>query len=163
MVTAILTFLGGPLISFLSGAAFRMIWGEVSAWMNKKLEHQQEVERMKLQADIEAARAEQQMKQIELQHTLGVKEIQVAGDVKISELEAAAFLEAQKNANKPTGIRWVDAWNGAIRPSAATLSLFIWLLSLIRTAFVLSEWDRGLISAIFGYFFADRSLAKRNK
>lgn len=151
------------LFSFIGGSAFRMVWGEVSAWLNKKLEHQQELDAMRLQAELEAARHERDMARLKLQSDLGIKEIQIAGDAAVAKSEADAFLEAMKTANKPTGIAIVDAWNGIIRPSAATISLALWIGNLIQAGFALVEWDRNLVGAILGYFFADRSLAKRAK
>ena len=43
------------LFSFLGGSVFRMIWGEVSAYLTARQQHSQEMDRMKLQADLEAA------------------------------------------------------------------------------------------------------------
>ena len=37
------------LFSFLGGSVFRMIWGEVSSFIEKRQEHAQEIERMRLQ------------------------------------------------------------------------------------------------------------------
>ena len=41
------------LLSFFGGTAFRMIWGELSAWLNKRQDHQHEIERLRLQADLD--------------------------------------------------------------------------------------------------------------
>ena len=41
------------LISFLGGSAFRMVWGEVSSYFNKRQDHQHEMERMKAQENTE--------------------------------------------------------------------------------------------------------------
>jgi hypothetical protein len=150
------------LFSFLGGTAFRMVWGEVSAWLNKKLEHVQEMERLQLSERLEATKHARQQELIRLQHDLGIKEIQIAGDIAADKLAADAFVEAQKNF-KPTGIKWVDAWNASIRPSAATFALLLWVGELINKALVLSEWDRNLIGAILGFYFADRTLKHRGK
>jgi hypothetical protein len=150
------------LFSFLGGTAFRMVWGEVSAWLNKKLEHAQEMERLQLSERLEATKYARQQELIRLQHDLGIKEIQIAGDIAADKLAAEAFVEAQKNF-KPTGIKWVDAWNASIRPSAATFALLLWVGELINKALVLSEWDRNLIGAILGFYFADRTLKHRGK
>ena len=45
------------LIAFLGGSAFRMIWGELAAWLTARQDHRHELERMRLSADLEAARA----------------------------------------------------------------------------------------------------------
>lgn len=150
------------LLSFLGGSAFRMVWGEVSAWLNKKLEHAQEMERMALSEKLEQARHDRQQSLIKMQHDLGIKEIQIAGDIAADKLAAEAFIEAQKNF-KPTGIKWVDAWNAAIRPTAATFALLLWAGELISKALVLTEWDQNFIGAILGFYFADRTLKHRGR
>ena len=43
------------LLSFFGGTAFRMLWGEVSAYLNKKQDHAFEIERMRLQEQFDAA------------------------------------------------------------------------------------------------------------
>lgn len=151
------------LIAFLGGSAFRLVWGEVSAWLNKKLEHQQELDRMREQEKIDQAKHARQQESIRLQHDLGIEQIRVAGDIAVDRAAADAFTEAMKTANAPSGVRWIDGWNKGIRPAAATISLCLWVGNLIKAAFILTDWDKDLIGAILGFFFADRSLAKRGK
>lgn len=151
------------LFSFLGGSVFRMLWGEISAFIKAKQEHAQEMERMKLQMDLEAKRAEQDRERLKLQHDLGVKEIQVAGDVEIAKAEANAFMEAMKEANKQTGIVLVDVWNGVIRPSYATLALGLWAFKVYTQGFKMDDFDIGMLAVIAGFYFADRSLSKRGK
>lgn len=151
------------LFSFLSGSAFRMIWGEVSAYFTAKQEHQQELERMKLQNDLETARNDRDMARLKLQSDLGIKEIQIQADAALSKTEADAFVEAMKNSWKPIGIAWVDAWNGVIRPVAATVALAIWATKLVGQGFVADDFDKELLCGIMGFYFADRSLGRRGK
>lgn len=150
-------------ISFLGGSAFRMIWGEIAAWLNKRQDHAQELDRMRLQSELEAGRHARDLERLRLQSDLGVREVQVAGDLAISKIEAEAFAEAMRNANRPTGVRWVDAWNASIRPQYAEVALALWLLKLIAQGFVMDEFDAGLMAVIAGYFFVDRSLSRRAK
>lgn len=140
-----------------------MIWGEVADFIKKKQEHAQEIERMQIEAGLEAARHERDMARIKMQSDLNVREVQVVGDVAVAKAEADAFTEAMRNAWKPTGIRWVDAWNGTIRPAAATISLALWVLALAHAGFILDDWDRQLVSVILGFYVADRTLSKRGK
>ncbi len=151
------------LFSFLGGSVFRMIWGEVASFVQKKQDHQHELEMARLQADLEAGRHERDMARIKLQSDLNVREVQVAGDMAIQATEANAFVEAIKAAAIPTGVKWVDAWNGSVRPAAATISLCLWVLSLAHAGFITNDWDRELVGVILGFYFADRSLARRNK
>lgn len=151
------------LFSFLGGSAFRMIWGEVSAYFTRRQEHAQEIERMRLQNELEATRHARDQERIKLQAELKVQEIRVAGDVAVEHAEADAFVEAIKAAAKPIGIFFVDAWNGSIRPAMATIALAMWVLALYRAGFITGDWDREMIAGILGFYIADRTLTKRGK
>jgi hypothetical protein len=151
------------LFSFLGGSAFRMVWGEIAAYFTKRQDHQHELEAMKLQSDLEAARADRDMARIKLQSELGVKEVQIQADAALSKTEAEGFVEAMKNAFKPIGIKWVDAWNGSIRPAMASVALLLWIFALWKAGFIANDWDRQLIAGILGFYIADRTLAKRGK
>lgn len=151
------------LVSFLGGTAFRMIWGEVSSWVSRRQDHAHELEMLRQQSMLEGQRHERDMARVKQAHELGIKEIQIAGDVAVQRAEADAFIGAIRAAQKPTGIAWVDAWNGCIRPLAATMCLALWASCLVAQGFVLDEWDISLIGVVIGFFFADRSLGKRGK
>lgn len=151
------------LFSFLGGSVFRMIWGEVAAWMQKRQDHAHELEMQRLQAELEAGRHERDMARIKLQSDLGVREIQVAGDVALQKADADAFIAGIRAAAVPTGVRWVDGWNGSIRPAAATVALLLWVGALAKAGFVSSDWDRELVGVILGFYFADRALGRRGK
>lgn len=153
----------GALFTFLGGSAFRLIWGEISSWIDKKLEHKQEMERMAAQEGFDQSKHSREMERLRLQTELNVKEIQVAGDMALQKTEADAFVAAMKDAMKPTGIVWVDAWNGIIRPAAASIALLLWCFALWKAGFLTGDWDKELMGAILGFYFADRSLAKRGK
>lgn len=151
------------LVSFLGGSAFRMIWGEVSAYFTRKQEHAQEVQRMRLESDLEAQRHARDLERIRLQADLGVREVQVAGDMEMMKTEANAWLEAVRDVGERTGIVWIDVWNGAIRPLLATLAILVVVAEISMRGWQLDEWDRELVGAILGIYVADRTLAKRGK
>lgn len=153
----------GALFSFLGGSVFRMIWGEVASFVQKKQDHAHELEMSRLQADLEAGRHTRDLERIRLQSDLKVTEVKVMGDVAIQGKEMDAFIEGIKAAAIPTGVKWVDAWNGTIRPAAATVALCLWVLALGRAGFITNDWDRELVGVILGFYFADRSLGKRCK
>ena len=155
MISAILTFLGG--------SAFRMVWGEVSSYLNKKQDMAHERDLMILQSELDDKTHIRQMENIRLQNELGVKVIEVQRDADVARAEAQAFVEAMKDSFKPTGIFWVDLWNGIIRPQFAQLALLLWFLKVMSQNFVMDEWDMGLAAGVLGYFIADRSLGKRGK
>ena len=157
------------ILSFLGGSAFRMIWGEVSAWINKKLEHQQEMERLQQQEAFSAAQHARNLEAVRLQAEMGIKTVQVQAQSALDQLDAQTFLEGVKATAVRTGVRWVDAWNAVIRPGVAswgvlmlTLEAFGWLAAVGGTA-TLTEGTSSVIYAALGLFLADRTLAKRGK
>ena len=151
------------LISFLGGSVFRMIWGEVSAWYNKHQDHKFEIERLQLQAQLEDKAHQRSQEALRLQAELGIKTIEAQAESNVMTAEAEAFANAMKEAFKPTGIYWVDAWNGIIRPAAATLALILWTLKLANQGFAMQAYDMEITGVVLGFFFADRSLGKRGK
>lgn len=153
----------GALLSFLGGNAFRLIFGEVVAFLNKKQDHALELERMKLQGQLDAAQHDRNLAAIKVQADLGVKTIQVQADADLARIDAGAWAEAVKAVGQQTGIRFLDIWNGSIRPLLATIAIAVVLFEIVRNGFVLSDWDRELVGAILGIYVADRSLARRGK
>lgn len=151
------------IISFLGGSIFRMVWGEISSYFTRKQEHAQELERMKLQNDLEASRHERDQARIKLQSDLGVREVQIAADSAIQKTEADAWLQAVRDVGRQTGIKFLDIWNGAVRPMLATLAIGVVVAEIAKNGFVLTDWDRELVAAILGIYVADRSLVKRGK
>ena len=151
------------LFSFLGGSVFRMVWGEVSNWYTKGQDHHFELERMKLQSEMEDKAHERMQQALRLQNELGIKMIEAKAVAAEMEEEAKAFTEAMKNAFKPTGIPFVDIWNGVIRPAAASIALGLWVLKLNAQNWVMQDWDITLAGTILGFFFASRELSKRGK
>lgn len=151
------------MIAFLGGTAFRMIFGEVASYFQKKQDKESELALMKAQSDLDNQRHQQDLEKIRVQSDLGIKEIQIKGDVDIEKIDASAFVEAMKEANKPIGIKWVDAWNSVIRPLAATIAISLWVFSLNTVGFVMTEWDKELVATVLGFFFANRHMAKNGK
>lgn len=151
------------LLSFLGGSAFRMIWGEVSAFLSRRQEHAQEIERMRLQEELAAAQHARNLDAIRLQADLGVKVIEVARDAELAMVEASAWERAVDQVGRLTGIKVIDLWNQSIRPLLATLAILVVVGEVIAAGFVLTDWTRDLVAAILGLYVADRSLSKRGK
>lgn len=150
------------LLSFLGGSVFRMIWGEVSAWITARQEHAHELERLRFQEQIDAAQHERNLEAIKTQADMGIKVIEVQSQAAVGQLEAGAWLEAVKATASQSGIKWVDAWNAVIRPAVAT-----WAVGMISGHY-LGWWlldDNGwsLAGAALGIYLADRALFKRGK
>lgn len=151
------------LFSFLGGSVFRMIWGEVAAWQNKKQDHKYELERLKLQTEIDDRAHQRTQETLRLQNELGLRVVEAKAEADVAVEEAAAFRKLVETASKPTGYTVVDVWNGIIRPSAATIALVLWVLKLNHQGWKMDDWDVTLAGTVLGFFFADRSLGKRNK
>jgi hypothetical protein len=151
------------LFSFLGGSAFRMVWGEVASYFQKKQDHEFELERVRLQGAMEAAQHDRNMAAIKLQSDLGIKVIEAQRDAALAGVEADAWLAAVKDVGKQTGIKFLDLWNGSVRPLLATLAILVVVGEVVATGFILSEWHKELVAAILGLYVADRSLTKRGK
>lgn len=149
------------LLSFFGGAAFRYALGRLIDWLEAKQKFREEQARADQQERFDQARHVRQMELIKLQSDLKLGEIKLVGETQVNLADAQAFVEAQKRAFEPTGVKWVDAWNAMIRPGAATISLAIWLAKIVKAGFVIVQWDMDLVSGILGFFFADRHLGKR--
>jgi DNA-binding protein YbaB len=153
----------GALLSFFGGSAFRMIWGEVSHWFTAQQEHKQELARIKAQAEIDQQTFSNNLIQIKTQADLGVREIKIKQEAAQEQADADTFLAAIKDADKPSGIAWIDGWNKAIRPAFATVALCLWVANLYEQQWVMAGFDLDLFGSIVGFFFADRSLRHRGK
>lgn len=151
------------LLTFLGGSAFRAIWGEASAWLQKRQDHKHELEAMRMQGELDAAQHERQQAAIKLQAELGVKTIQVQADADVARADAEGFYTAFAAAQKPSGIGWVDAFNALIRPLIAFICIVLWVRALNEAGFVLTDWDREIICGVFGFWFANRVIANRGK
>lgn len=151
------------LLSFLGGSAFRMIWGEVAAWFTAKQEHRQELERMRLQGELDAAQHARNLEAQRLQAELGIREIAVKSEADLALKDLEVWGAAVSNAAKSTGIAFVDIWNGIIRPLIATIAVLLWVMALNAQGWVMTDWDKEIVGVVFGFFFASRELAKRGK
>jgi len=139
-----------------------MLWGEISHWLTAKQEHAHEMDRMKLQAELDAAQHGRLMESIKLHADMGVKVIEAQSHAKVDEIAAEGWLETVKAVGRATGIAFVDGWNAVIRPGVATWAVI--MLTLGEFA-VISPSDNVLAvaSAALGIYLADRNLMKRGK
>lgn len=151
------------LFSFLGGSVFRMLWGEISSFLNKKQDHQHEIERMRLQGDLDAAQHARNQDAIRLQAELGVKTIAAQAEAYVANVETDAWLEAVKGTTKTVGIWFIDVWNGAIRPMVATWAIIVISIDFAAQGWVMDENAWMLCSAALGIYLADRALFKRGK
>lgn len=155
---------GGALFSFLGGSAFRMLWGEVSAYLNKKQDHRYELERMHVQGTLDAAQHGRNMEAIRIQAELQVKVIEVAAQGEVDKTLASAWASVVDSTTRLTGIWVVDLWNAIIRPGGATWAIAMLTVNEVGAfASPMSADTRMVCFAFIGLFVADRTLGKRGK
>ena len=151
------------LLSFLGGSVFRMLFGEISSWMNKKQDHAHEMDRMRMQGDLENAQFLRTQESMRLHAELGVKLVHVQAEAVVDQIEANGWLAAVKGTTQTIGVWFIDAWNGVIRPFVATWAVIMVTLHFAQTGWVLDDNGWSLCGAALGIYLADRSLFKRGK
>ncbi len=153
----------GALFSFLGGSVFRAIWGEAASFVTKWQDSKIEADAMRLQGELEAARHTRELERLKVVSDLGIKEIEVRSDAEVEAKDAEAFIAAMGTINAKSGVRWVDGWNSAIRPAAATTALLLWWFCLYQKGFQLTDWDKELVGVIIGFYFAHRVYSSKRK
>lgn len=148
------------ILSFLGGAAFRMIWGQLASIWTKAQDHKHELAMLQIQADLDDKRHARDCERLRLQAELGVKEVMVQADADMARIEASAWMQAASRATDRTGVFLVDLWNGTIRPAAASIALYLWVVALNTQGWKMSDWDRELVGVIIGFYFASRVLSR---
>lgn len=114
----------GSLLGLLGSLSPRLI-----QYFEQKQSHAQELEMLKVQGQF-------QLQMIEAGHTAKLAEISAMTDIRT---ELAAFAAV----NKPTGIKWVDAFNGFMRPFL-TLCFFLLYAAVKAAQFFLLAQDGGM-------------------
>jgi hypothetical protein len=150
-------------ISFLGGSVFRMIWGEISAFLTARQEHEHELDRLRLQGELDAAAHVRQLETMKAQHDMGVELIRVQSDADLGKIDADIFGRAVTMTGQLTGFAIVDVWNGVIRPALATVCIALVVLHFYRHDWTLDEQGWSLVGAALGVYVADRMLFKRGK
>lgn len=147
MITAI--------VSFLASTAFRMMLSELLDSFKKWQDNKLEMLRMEQQERLDQQKFEREQAAVKLQHDMGVDVIRLKGAVDHQRLQDLMQIESVKQIGRKTGVRWIDGWNGAIRPLLATIAIGVWVASMLQFM-VLQEFDRALISAVLGLFIGGR-------
>ncbi|MDP2330294.1 MAG: hypothetical protein Q8M19_06310 [Reyranella sp.] len=111
----------GSIVGLLGSLAPRLI-----GFFEQKQNHAQELEMLRTQGDF-------QLQMIQAGHAARMAEINTQADVAT---ELAAFTAALK----PTGVKWVDAFNGFVRPFL-TLCFFALYAGVKAAQFVILQQD----------------------
>lgn len=144
------------LITLLGSAGARLFIGQLFDFVTKWQDQRNELQRLKLQGELDAAQHARNLEAQRLQADLGIKVIEAQTVAAVNEAEAAAFVEAVKATGKATGVRFIDGWNGAIRPTLASVAIVLWMVSLAQRGFALDDWDRAIMGSVLGLFIGGR-------
>ena len=150
------------MLSFLSGAAFRWLLGEVLGFLKARDEHKAEIERMRLQHELDADRHKWQQEAIAAQAAQGLRVIEAQTTAAGEAAADAAFLAAVQGVSR-AGERadWIGAWNASIRPALATVGILLLAGNALAPAVVvLSPLLLELICAVLGVFVGERIRAR---
>lgn len=150
------------LLAFFGGNAFRMIFGEAVAFLQRRQENAAELERMRLSGQLASEQHARQMATIEAQRAAGVQMIEVQTASDVTRGEVGAWASAVDAVGRLTGIPWVDVWNRCINPAVAT-----WAVGMITAHYAglvqLDDNGWAIAGAALGVYLADRNLFKRGK
>ena len=113
------------LLSFLGSAAARWLLGEVLAIWRQREDRRSEIAMLELQHRLDAERAQWQRQAVADAAAQGVKLVEAQAVAAQAQASDAMMLEAMRQLGQPSGVRWVDGWNAAIRPGLATVSVLL--------------------------------------
>lgn len=139
-------------LALLGGTGFRLVLGYAMDRLKDWQEHSFELARMKQEQAGEAARNEAYLKTIQAEKGLDVKAISVESKT----VTEPSFQILTREARMPTGFKYLDMWNSAIRPALATVCILVWVGFLNSRGWVLNSWDLELIAATLGIFIGSR-------
>lgn len=145
------------IFTFLASVGGRLLLGKIFDFVDKWQDSKNQLALLKLQGDLDAAKAVQNSQLLELQAKLGIQNLQAQAEVHVAAADDDAFVAAVRGVSEShTGIAWVDAWNGVIRPFLATVAIAMWLYAILQSHGVLNDWDRQLMSMVLGIFIGGR-------
>ena len=113
------------LFSFLGSAAFRWLLGEVLGMVKAREERNAEIAMLQLQHNLDREREEWRRQSVKEAAEQGVKLVEAQSVAAQSQASEAMMLEAIRQIGRPSGVRWADGWNAAIRPGLATVSVLL--------------------------------------
>lgn len=144
----------------LFGGVFRLVPEFMKLWDRKN------------ERDHELKLGEQQMEMVKLQGSYKMQEVNAQTDI----AHMNAIMEVAKAQAKPTGIKWVDAWNSLMRPMITTQWLLILYPAFLIASFLLAidagsaplealvktfgPDEKAICSGLFTFWFLDRVIRR---
>jgi len=124
------------LISFLGSASLRWLLGELLGIVKAREDRRAEIDMLRLQADLERERAERQRLAVADAAAAGVKLVEAQREASASDAADRMMLAGVEAVGRPSGVQWVDSWNGSIRPALASASILLLLGNALFPAHV---------------------------
>ena len=148
----------GGLLSFLGGTAFRWILGEVFGFLKARDEHRAEMERTRLQIELERERAALQRAATQQAAELGVKVIEAQSEAAAEAAAALAHLRAIEGVNQASERKdWIGGFNALIRPQLAQVAILLLVADDFFPEYVLlTPLMLELFCAVLGVFVGER-------
>ncbi len=112
---------------------------------------------IRLQADLAREHAERQRQAVADAAAAGVKLVEAQREASAGDMSDRMMLESLQQIGRPSGIGWVDGWNGAIRPALASASIMILVGSAIWPAHVVLTGALGdVVCGVLGLYVGGR-------
>lgn len=145
------------LFSFLGSAAFRWLLGEVLGMVKAREERNAEIAMLQIQHNLDREREEWRRQSVREAAEQGVKLVEAQSVAAQSQASDAMMLEAIRQIGVPSGIKWLDAWNGGIRPFLATVSILVLVGSVLFPAHVVITGLFGeIVAGVLGLYVGGR-------
>ena len=145
------------LISFLGSAGLRWLVGELLGIFKAREDRRAEVEMIRLQAALAREQAERQRQAVADAAAAGVKLVEAQREASAGDAADRMTLEALQQIGRPSGVAWVDGWNGAIRPALASASILLLIGSTIWPAHVvLTPLVAEVVCGVLGLYVGGR-------
>ena len=145
------------LFSFLGSAAARWLLGELLGLFKAREDRRAEVTMLELQHRLDRERAEWQRRAVADAAAQGVRLVEAQSAAAQSQAADAMTLEALQQIGRPSGVRWVDGWNAAIRPGLATVSIVVLVANAVWPAHVVVSGLLGeIVAGVLGLYVGGR-------
>jgi len=142
--------------SVLGGTFFRLALGSALDRLKDWQEYRFEIGRMRIQNALENSQSDRHVRMLEAQKKLGLQQVYVEREKEEIAIENEQFNNALADIKKPTGFKFLDVLNSAIRPVLAIICILVWLAYLEHRGWALGSWDLELIGTTLGLFIGSR-------
>lgn len=109
----------------------------------------------------ELAMQDKQLEASKVQQASALAQAQVQADSAYNTGAMAALKEAITGQSKPTGVAWVDALSGTVRPVITYALVLLYAYSKVITGRAWGEEDMAMLAAVLNFWFLSRVIDKK--